>query len=181
MSKHSQSMRIARPYAKAAFEFAKARKNIDQWHDMLCLVQDVIREANLCFLLHDPNVSYVDVGQAFLGCLKNHIDKYMQNFMALLVENRRLDQVSSIFLAYEHCMREDKQELDATLITAFPVEASFVNTLASELKAKLNQTVTLSTVIDQTLLGGAMLRIDDWVVDSSLRSKLNSLRRILVN
>ena len=172
---------IARPYAKAVFEFAKDHKTLSEWHSMLQLLADVVHENDLSRLLVDPNVSYDDVGKALLSCLKGHIDEYGQNFVALLSQNRRLENIVDILKAFETKMREDEREIDATLISAFPAEEAFVKKLSLALQDKLNKTVILTTKVDKTLLGGAMVRINDWVVDGSLKGKLSNLMHRLVN
>jgi len=181
MSRNTNPKTIARPYAKAAFSYAKENKVVKAWEQLLATVAALIKSHDLSALLKSPSVSYDEVGEALLSALKGKADTHAMNFIALLIENKRLEVVGHILTAYKHLMYQDKKQIDARFVSASSVDAKTIDALKKALEDKLKQKVKIKTEIDPTLLGGGIIRIGDWVIDGSIRTKVTKLAHALVN
>lgn len=166
---------LARPYAKAAFEVALQDNDLDNWSSMLGLAAAVTGQEAISALLTDPSLSSGQLAGAFVDVCGDALDGKGQNFMRLLAENKRLVLLPEISSLFETMKANQEKSLDVEITTAFEVSSEISDKLASALKARLQREIRLATSVDQTLIGGAIIRAGDTVIDSSVRGKLKKL------
>ncbi|NBS99722.1 MAG: ATP synthase F1 subunit delta [Betaproteobacteria bacterium] len=145
---------IARPYAEAAFQQAKQASDLAGWSRMI---------ARLAAGLQDPVTNRM---------LANPAQK---NFIQLLVSNERLSVASALAEAFETLRNTHEQVLDAHIVSAFTMDALQQQSLVDVLKAKYGRNVKVSVEIDESLIGGVIIRIGDEVIDASIRGKVSQL------
>lgn len=166
---------LARPYAEAVFELAQARNALKPWSEMLGLIAAVAADENMQRLAADPRADRARFRELFLDVCGKNIDDAGANFVRLLVENRRLNLLPEIMAQYETLKAEAEARVEATVISAFPLEAAQLKTLGDALKRKLGREVNLTTEVDKTLMGGIVIRAGDLVIDGSVRGRLAEL------
>lgn len=171
----AEKQTLARPYAEAVFELARARNALNPWSDMLGFIAAVAADENLRRLANDPRVEQARFLALFLGVTENRIDESGANFVRLLVENRRLSLLPEILTQYEMLKAEAEARIEATVTSAFALEPEQLKTLSEALKRKLGREVNLTAQVDKALLGGIVIRVGDLVIDGSVRGRLADL------
>ncbi len=166
---------LARPYAKAAFETALQDGALDKWSGMIALSAAVSAEARVSALLSSPSLSSEQIADAFIGVCGDELDAKGQNLVSLLAENKRLVLLPEISTLFENLKANQEMSVDVEITTAFEISSDVSNKLAQALKDRLQREILLTTNVDQSLIGGAIIRAGDNVIDSSVRGKLSKL------
>jgi len=166
---------LARPYAKAAFEFAREAKDLQGWQKALSVAAAVSVQADVQGMLASPGMTAPEKAKSFGEICGDAFDAKQQNFIHVLAENARLGllhQVSELFDLYK---ANHEKTVDVEIQTAFEMSKELELKLVSTLKAKLDREVELKTVVDKDLIGGALIRAGDTVIDGSARGRLAKL------
>ena len=171
----AESTTLARPYAKAAFEVALQDSALDQWSKMLALAAAITAQDSVSSVLKDPSLSSDQIADSFIEVGGDEINEKGQNFIRLLAENKRLVLLPEITALYEVLKANQERSVDVEITTAFEISSDITQKLADSLKSRLEREINLATNVDQALLGGAVIRAGDTVIDSSVRGKLSKL------
>ena len=171
----AETTTIARPYAQAAFELARADNALLVWSEMLNLAAAVAHDAQLSTLLSSPRISRNQLAELFIGVCGERLSAQGKNFIRLLADNRRLDVLTEIAALFQVLRAEAEGVLEAEMVSAQPVTDAQRMQITAALKARLKREVTLSVRTDASLLGGAIIRAGDLVIDGSARGKLAKL------
>lgn len=171
----AESTTIARPYAQAAFKLAQQKQALPVWTEMLGLAAVVAADAGMRKLLDNPRVTPEQVAELFVDICGDRLNDDGRNMMRLLAERRRLALLPEIFGLYEQFKSEAEGTVKAQLITAFPATDAQKQSIAAALKQRFGRDVELEYVTDPTLMGGAVVRAGDLVIDGSVRGKLARL------
>lgn len=166
---------LARPYAKAAFEVAMGAGALDNWSKMLSLSAAVASNEIVSSLLKSPALSSEQIADSFLQVCGDELDEKGKNFIRLLAENKRLVLLLQISQLYEVLKANQEKSVDVEITTAFEISSEISSKLAQSLKARLKREIKLATRVDQSLIGGVVIRAGDTVIDSSVRGKLSKL------
>ena len=170
---------IARPYAQAIFELAQGRRELPRWSEMLQLAAAVAGDARVSALAGNPRIAKDDLAKLLLSICGDKLNLDGQNLIRLLVENDRLDVLAEIAGLYEVYRAEAERTVEAQVISAFPVDEAQKQQLAAMLKKRLGREVSLSCETDKGLLGGAIIRAGDLVIDGSVTGQLAKLQLAL--
>jgi F-type H+-transporting ATPase subunit delta len=175
---------IARPYASAAFEYAREKNDLPAWEAFLTQAAQIILHPDISPILSNPNVSdkvWVDLFQDLLGSLLDEkLDEKKKHFLSLLAHNKRLPILSEIIALFNHYYAAFKKNTQIRIVTALPLEENMQQELVKALTERTNRTVSLKCEIDPSVLGGAVIHIDDKVIDASVRGKLTRLLEFLL-
>ncbi|MEX0963752.1 MAG: F0F1 ATP synthase subunit delta [Pseudohongiellaceae bacterium] len=166
---------LARPYAKAAFETAVEDGALDKWSNMIALSAAVAGHSSVRRVLTSPSLSGEQIADAFIGVCGDELDAKGGNFISLLAENKRLILLPEISALFETLKANQEMSVDVEITTAFEISSEVSNRLAQALKDRLKREIILATNVDQSLIGGAIIRAGDNVIDSSVRGKLSKL------
>ena len=166
---------IARPYSKAAFQEAQGDKRLAQWSDTLRAAAIAVRDPRGHELLGNPGVSGEDLAQFVMGVTGPALDEHGQNFFRTLAENHRLGYLPEISTLFDLYKDEAESIVDVTVTSAAPIDAAQQQALSTALQRKLKRSVRLHCETDPTLIGGAVLRAGDTVIDGSLLSRLKRI------
>jgi F-type H+-transporting ATPase subunit delta len=175
---------MARPYAKAAFEYAAEHGCIDQWGDMLETASAVAQQKKVAGLLASPTVSakqLVDIMSDLLAesLSGDNAAEHGVNLISVLAENKRLPLLPQISEQFQAFQAEQKHIVDVELTSAFELSEQQTGALASKLRQTLNRDVEISTSVDSELIGGVRIRAGDLVIDASVRGELAKLAEVL--
>lgn len=166
---------IARPYAKAAFMFAREQNVLDKWESMLGLAAALVEDAQLSSVLDDPKLSVADKAKVFVDVCGDQIDEGGANLIAQLAEHKRLAVLPEIFLQYHTLMAQQQNFADVEVVSAFELDDAETSKLVESLKKRFGMDVRVSSTLDATLIGGVIIRAGDTVIDGSVRGRLNKL------
>ncbi|HEY2590787.1 MAG TPA: F0F1 ATP synthase subunit delta [Steroidobacteraceae bacterium] len=166
---------VSRPYAKAAFAEARAPDRLTEWSQGLAAAAAVVRDPRVEQLLDNPEVAPHDLAQLILDVSGERLGEPGRNFIFTLAENRRLALLPEIAVLFDELKDEAEGVADVVITSAAPLDEAHRRKLAVALERRLKRRVRLHCEIDSGLIGGAVLRSGDLVIDGSLRSKLERL------
>ena len=166
---------IARPYAKAAFEYARGAGSFAAWSQGLKTAAEIVADPLVAPLTKSPQWSGADLVGLVADIAGAKLDAGMQNFMRVLAENHRLLLLPEIAAHYEELRSEVENTIDAEVISAVALDGAQAEKLRAALSARLKRKVRMQNSVDPALLGGAVLRAGDLVIDGSLKGRLQRL------
>lgn len=172
---------IARPYARAAFEFAQSSGNLKQWSESLAVAASVVSEPSVSRLLNHPRVTPTQLVELIAETAGAKFDSSANNFIATLAQNRRLALLPYIAKTYEVLRAEVEGMADVEVISAVPLEVAQQQRLTAALQTRLKRTVRLHCSVDASLMGGAIVRSGDLVIDGSVKERLTRLASTITN
>lgn len=171
---------VARPYAKAAFEYALEHDSLKAWSDLLFILASISLDLDVQHLIQQPGIPPQDLAQLYIDVAGNEIDVQGKNFVHLLAENKRLMALSEIKATFEIFKAEQEKSLEVSVISFSDMAESQKKSLAASLKARLKREITLNETIDKSILGGAIIRAGDLVIDGSVKGQLDKLKNEIV-
>ena len=169
---------IAGRYASALFDLALERKAIEAVADDLERLAALISEsADLARLVRSPVLTREQQIAAMGAILERAgMDELTRNFIGLVASNRRLFALNDMISAYANLRSRHRGEITGAVLSAQPLSAAQVAAVKSALAQAMGQEVLLDADVDDSLLGGLVVRVGSRMVDASLRTKLQSLR-----
>lgn len=170
---------IARPYAKAAFEFALEKQSLSDWSQALAFAAFISQDAQVKSLMHNPDVSNTDVVEWMIKLIAEHAKPEQQNFLRLLAENKRLEILPEISAFYELYRAEQEKTLDVDVRSAMPLSEAQLSQLSNALQKRLQRAIRIQATTDESVIGGAVIRAGDLVIDGTIRGKLQKLNEAL--
>ena len=166
---------IGRPYAKAAFDFARTAQTFAEWSQGLGLTAAIVADPRAAALVNDPERTPAEIAGFIIDVAASKLDAGMQNFVRLLAENRRLPMLPEIAAQFEALRAEAESTVDVEVISAVALDAAQSDKLGKALTTRLKRRVRMQTSVDASLLGGAVIRAGDLVIDGSLKGRLERL------
>jgi F-type H+-transporting ATPase subunit delta len=175
----AENATIARPYARAAFDYARAGNGLAAWSGLLANASTAISDPRVEPLVGNPHVKASELVSFLLELAgargESGNGEHERNFVQLLADNRRLDLLPEISAQFEAMRAEVENTVDVTVTSAQPLTAEQSAKLSAALTKRLNRTVRLHAEVDPKLIGGAVVRAGDFVVDGSLRGRVERL------
>ena len=166
---------VARPYAEALFERAQERKRLDEWSEILTLLSAVASDEQIAVIIANPSIERDRVAKLVISVCGKSLDAEGKNLVKLLVENDRLDVMPEIAGLYETLKNEAQGAIDAHVIAPYAVKPAEQKQLAEALKKKLGRDVRITSEVDPELIGGAIIRAGNLVIDGSVQGQLRKL------
>ncbi len=172
---------IARPYARAAFAHAQGAKALASWSKLLDAAAQAAADSRVARLIGNPHVTGDELVDLLGGLSKQAAGEDGRNFLKALAENRRLALLPQIAAQFEALRAEVEGVMDVEVIAAREIAAPQRKKLEAALAKRLGREVRMHTRIDETLLGGAIVRAGDLVIDGSLKGRIERLGSALTN
>lgn len=170
---------LARPYAKAVFEMARDDKSYADWSETLETLSALMDNDELKAAVSHPAVSSAQSAELIVACGK--FEGKAANLVSLMAENNRLELAVHVAQQYETLRAEAEGYIDVAVTSAANMTDEQQQKLTSALKTKLNREIRVSVDVDSTLIGGAIIRAGDLVIDGSVRTKLSKLSASLAS
>ncbi len=171
---------LARPYANAAFDIAKSDKSLDSWSRMLSLLAGAAEQPAVKALLSSPDLEDTAKATKLGDLFRDDLNDRGRRFLTVLAENKRLDLLPEITEQFELRRAEEEKTLDVEVISAYPLQDYQADKLKSALERKYGRGVNLSSSVDSSLVGGAVIRAGDNVIDGSVHGRLTKLKETLL-
>ncbi len=177
----SISQGIAARYATAVFEIAKESKAVSKLEKGLDEIQTALESSEeFNALITSPVVSRAEQGQAIAAISKKMgLPPVLANTLSLMAENRRLFVLPQLVDSLRALIAEDKGEVTAEVVSAKALTKTQTEKLAKTLKARVGKDVIINATVDQSLVGGLVVKVGSKMIDTSIRSKLNSLQNAM--
>ncbi|MEX0431482.1 F0F1 ATP synthase subunit delta [Spiribacter insolitus] len=171
----AQETTVARPYAEAAFDLAREADALAAWADGLAIAATVVADERVDAVLGNPRVDDERKAGLILEVCGDALDLQQRNFLRLLVNRDRITLLPEIRQQFDLLRADHEKTLRAELITAQPVDDAVRDRLARALSERLERDVSLEIRLDESLIGGAVVRAGDLVIDGSVRGRLARL------
>lgn len=175
----AEAATLARPYANATFDIAKADGQLDVWSRALAFLAGASDESAIKALIDSPSVSSQEKAFKLADLVGDELGDKGRKLLAVLAANKRLDLLKEIQGQFEALKAEEESTLDVEVISAFELLAEERERITTALVARYSREVQMTTKIDQALIGGAIIRAGDTVIDGSVRGKLNKLEETI--
>ena len=170
----------AKRYAEALFELARARQAEEAWAEALSGARDVLSEPTAVLYFSEPRISRERKLEA-VALLAEGYDRLIVNFLGLLVTRQATSLLPDIVSAYGALLNESAGRIQASVVTAAPLSDQQRTRLTAWLAAALDKVVALDVRMAPEIIGGMIVRVGDQVIDGSVRSRLDALRRQLAH
>jgi F-type H+-transporting ATPase subunit delta len=175
----SQDITLARPYARAVFKMAREQQRLPQWSKLLGWSAHAVSEPAVQAMLGSPEISATALAELVVP--PGDVDPLFQQFLSVLADNRRLGVLPEISGLFDAMRAEDERIVRATITSATPLGDEELAKLRASLVKRFGREVEVSTAVDPSLIGGAVIDAGDVVIDGSLRNKLDRLGAALAN
>ncbi len=166
---------IARPYAHAVYELAQDAGDLDAWSEALGFLAQVAGDPAIEALAQNPRIDRQQISQLIDDIAKDRVAGEVRNFIRLVVQNDRLEALPAIAAQFETLRAAAQGTVEAEVVSAQEVTEAQLAKLAAGLEKRLGRKVNLKVRRDETLLGGAIVRAGDLVIDGSARGHLQKL------
>ena len=166
---------LARPYAKAVFAEAKEKQTLDAWSANLALLAACVADAKVARFLKHPALTAQQQADTVIDVCGDQLTSAAKNLVVILAENKRLVLLTEISELYEEMKAQLENTVDVVVTSAQPLTSEQSDKLTEALKAKLQRDVRMTSEVDESLIGGAIIRAGDLVIDGSLTGRLSKL------
>jgi F-type H+-transporting ATPase subunit delta len=178
---------VARPYARAVFDLALAAGQLDAWARGLAAAAAVVGDKAAREFLGRPGLGVAKRSEFVLAVAKAMPGGEVlgtaegTNLLKLLAENDRLAALPEISAQFDALKAEQENKVKVRLVSAATVDAAEAQKISGALSKKLGRQVELELEVDASLIGGAIVRAEDMVIDDSLRTRLQRLASALTD
>ena len=171
---------VARPYSEALFAVAKADKGgLALWAEQLQRLANVAAQPDARVVMTDPRLSDTQRVSIFLSAVQPAVDKYFENFVALLTKNDRLLLLPQIAKQFEALKDTAEGVAQANITSAFPMSEDQISQLIALLEPKFGLKLKPHVTVDAALIGGVRVHVGDQVLDTSVQAQLVRMRDTL--
>ena len=177
----SELTTAARPYARAVFEMANEEGELAEWSELLVFMGAVASNEDVQALLASPKMAKQVGADAFVKLCGNKLNEKAENLVNMLAENERLSLLPEMSVIYEALKDEAEGSIEALVIAAKKLTQAEEKSMATALKKRLGRDVKLKVSVDESLLGGAIIRAGDLVMDGSLKGRLDKMTNMMTH
>ncbi len=174
----AEHVTLARPYAKAAFDFAKNAGLVESWLQQLIVSAGIASISEISQVFSSPTKNNEQLVDILVG--SNSDDGY-KNLITLMAENNRLVLLPEVVNVFKYISEQDAKSLSADVYTSEELNTEQLEKITASLSKRTGKKVNLQQHIDKSLLSGARIVAGDLVIDGSLKAKLEKLKTELLN
>ena len=168
---------IAQVYSRSLFEVAMEHDKLDEIHEQLDEFVDALEATHdLQVFLFSPYFSTAEKKEGLRKVLEGP-DPALENFLELLIEKQRMPEVFRMRRHFDELWKQENRRIDVTVTSAVELEPAVVEKVGEEIERQTGQRVDLASRVDAEILGGIVLQVGNKVLDASIRSRLEKLRK----
>ncbi|CAX62121.1 F0F1 ATP synthase subunit delta [Erwinia billingiae] len=174
----SEFTTVARPYAKAAFDFAVEHQSVDRWQQMLAFATEVASNEQVAELLSGA-VAPEALSAQFIAICGDQLDEAGQNLVKVMAENKRLPALPDVLAQFIQLRAAHDATADVEVISSTTLSDEQLTKISAAMEKRLSRKVKLNCKIDKSVLAGVIIRAGDMVIDGSVRGRLERLTDVL--
>lgn len=171
----SELATLARPYAEAVAELAKADNSFDKWSNDITMLKVIVESPELSNILDNPSISGEKLVSLILDICDGQISNAAKNLVRVLVDNQRLPALPYIAVQYEALKAQQQGYVKVEIISAYTVQPEQQQEIEANLQKSLGKSIEISINTDASLIGGCVIRAGDRVTDLSIKGRLQQL------
>ncbi|ENS3792689.1 F0F1 ATP synthase subunit delta [Escherichia coli] len=174
----SEFITVARPYAKAAFDFAVEHQSVERWQDMLTFAAEVTKNEQMAELLSGA-LAPETPAESFIAVCGEQLDENGQNLIRVMAENGRLNALPDVLEQFIHLRAVSEATAEVDVISAAALSEQQLAKISAAMEKRLSRKVKLNCKIDKSVMAGVIIRSGDMVIDGSVRGRLERLADVL--
>ncbi|MCL2899019.1 F0F1 ATP synthase subunit delta [Brenneria tiliae] len=174
----SEYVTVARPYAKAAFDFAVENQAVDRWQNMLAFTAEVTRNEQIAELLSGA-IAPIELAKTFIAVCGDQLDEAGQNLIKVMAENGRLPVLPEVLAQFVQLRAAQESTVEVDVVSAGTLNEQQLSKIAAAMEKRLSRKVKLNCKIDKSVMAGVVIRAGDMVIDGSIRGRLERLADVL--
>jgi F-type H+-transporting ATPase subunit delta len=168
----------AKRYARAAFEVASEENRVEVWQSQLTTLRDVLTQPSIAAVLSNPTIATEERMQ--LISPDEGFDQEVVNLARLLIEGNRVHEIAGVVDEFDDLADAAAGRVRAVVTTAVELPSTERDELARKLSSRLGKEIALRAQVDPRVLGGLKLQYGDRLIDATIATRLQQLRRRLV-
>ena len=177
---------VARPYASAVFDIASNKETLGEWSAFLKKSSELLDQKDIRTLIKTPGLNKKTIAEIFFELSVDESESaenkaLFSNFLNVLSENKRLNIITMVSSQFEQKKQKAEQVSEVILSSAAALPEEDIEEIKQALSKKLGKKIELNNSVDETLIGGAVIKIGDHMIDGSVRSQLKKMTRFLTN
>ena len=176
----TDSVTYSRPYAEAAYKIASESKSIPMWNDNLMTLSGIIIDMEVKAIIASPKIDS-DQTLNFLASFLPQKDESFSNFLSIMIANKKVYFLDEVYKLFNDMVLEDKNTTIAEVETAFALSDAQKSDIVNSLTKKHDKKIQIHEVINERLLAGIKISVNNEVTDYSLRNKLNLMKEQIIN
>lgn len=166
---------LARPYGLAAFKQAQEEGKVREWSEMLKTLTLIMRDPTMRGLIANPKVNDAQVAALIIDVAGDGLSETGGNLVRIMAENERLAETSGVAAVFEEERDRAEGRSHVEVTSAFALSDAQEKSIADSMSKRLGSEVEVSVTVDDSLIGGVIIRAGDTVIDASLRGRLGQL------
>ena len=171
---------IADRYAQALFEVGEETQTTSELYQELKQLVDILNEnKDLYNFLKSPLIGRDDKKNVMKNIFENQLSKNMNNFLKIVIDKDRISVIENIQESYKSLLNDKNNILEGTAITAVSLNEKEIKDLEKNLSTKYNKNVTLTNVVDETILGGVLVKLGNEEIDGTVKTRLSKMKKQL--
>ena len=175
----AEAATLARPYAKAIFDLARAEKKLGEWSSLLSGLAGAVRDPNVARWIGHPAIGRGQLADLLIQAFGAQLSQESKNLLHLLAEYNRLTLAPAIAEQYEQLKADAERRVEVEITSATPVDDAQRHALAQAIRQRLEREVDVAWKTDPALIAGAVVRAGDLVIDGSVAGELAQLKTAL--
>jgi len=176
----SECKHIARPYAKAVFELAKEDKQLSEWSDLLENLSVISEDSYMADIVLSPSVSNEELSEIVIGILDDNLSQDKKNYIRVLAQYSRFLVSSEIYKLFDKMKQTEENTTEVVIESALEVSDEFTATIKRKLEVKFNGSIDIKVTKNPALIGGAIIRAGNLIIDGSVKNKIERLTQNLL-
>jgi len=174
----SEFVTVARPYAKAAFDFAVEHNSVESWQHMLAFTAEVAKNEQMAELLSGA-LAPEKLSESFITICGEQLDVNGQNLIKVMAENGRLKVLPDVLKQFIQLRAALEATVEVEVISASTLSETQLSKISAAMEKRLSRKVKLNCKIDKSVMAGVIIRAGDMVIDGSVRGRLDRLADVL--
>jgi len=174
----SEFVTVARPYAKAAFDFAVEHQSVESWQHMLAFAAEVAENEQMTELLSGA-LAPETLSESFIAICGEQLDANGQNLIKVMAENGRLKVLPDVLKQFVQLRAAQEATVEVEVTSASTLSDAQLSKISAAMEKRLSRKVKLNCKIDKSVMAGVVIRAGDTVIDGSVRGRLDRLADVL--
>ena len=174
----SEFVTVARPYAKAAFDFAVENQSVDRWQYMLAFAAEVTKNEQMAELLSGA-LAPETLAESFIAVCGDQLDAHGQNLIKVMADNGRLKVLPDVLEQFIRLREAREATVEVEVTSANALSEDQLEKISVAMEKRLSRKVKLNCKIDKSVVAGVIIRAGDMVIDGSVRGRLERLADVL--
>ncbi|MPW27003.1 F0F1 ATP synthase subunit delta [Alkalibaculum sp. M08DMB] len=170
----------SKKYSFALIEIAKQNNMLDEiYEEFKIIVTELTQQADIWSLMNIPSIETSQQKKLINTIFGDDINQYLYNFLMILFDKNRFNELEFIFLAFKDYYLSEKNTLEASILSVNELSEEHMKLIQVKLEKRYKKNILITNKLDESILGGLIVYVGDQVIDGSIKSQLNNMKHEL--